>query len=117
MELTEILLLGINLIMADRFSTTLDILKVTMSVLVITIHFTLPCNDTTYHSMQLYVRTVICGIAVPTFSCISGFLFFRKFEGWKWDIYGLKVKRRISSLLIPYLCWNLLSLSSKRRRS
>lgn len=96
--------------MKDRFSTTLDILKVIMSVLVITIHFTLPCHDTTYHSMQLYVRTVICGVAVPTFFCISGFLFFRKIKEWDWIIYGQKIKRRINSLLIPYICWNLLSL-------
>ncbi|MBD5418820.1 MAG: acyltransferase [Bacteroides sp.] len=41
---------------------------------------------------------------VPLFFSISGYLFFRKFSMQQ---LGSKLKRRIKSLLIPYLIWNL----------
>lgn len=46
-------------------------------------------------------------IAVPLFFFISGFLFFYKTD-FTLHTYGQKLKRRVLSLLIPYLFWNTL---------
>ena len=43
--------------------------------------------------------------AVPTFFVISGYLFFYDFEQWNWTKWGNKLKRRIGTLLVPYLLW------------
>lgn len=55
--------------------------------------------------------------AVPLFFFISGFLFFHNINidyiGINWQtfkIYKEKIKKRIKSLLIPYLAWNLMVL-------
>lgn len=52
----------------------------------------------------------ICGkLSVPIFLIISGYLFFR--EGDKEftkELWISKLKRRISSLLVPYLLWNFI---------
>lgn len=42
---------------------------------------------------------------VPVFFAISGYLFFRNFQI---NMVGAKLRRRIKSLLIPYLIWNSL---------
>lgn len=45
---------------------------------------------------------------VPLFFFISGYLFFLKF-GDKFNVsdYGIQLKKRVRTLLIPYLFWNL----------
>ncbi|MCD8223253.1 MAG: acyltransferase [Clostridiales bacterium] len=44
-------------------------------------------------------------IAVPGFFMISGYLFFRNFS---WERLPEKWKRRVGSVLLPYLLWNLI---------
>ncbi len=49
--------------------------------------------------------------AVPLFFCISGFLFFRGSSATAlptWENYRTKWRRRVSTLLVPYLVWNVL---------
>jgi fucose 4-O-acetylase-like acetyltransferase len=47
----------------------------------------------------------VMGVSIPCFFMISGYLFFRFFT---FDQLTEKWKRRVQTLLIPYLCWNLL---------
>ena len=47
----------------------------------------------------------VMGVSIPCFFMISGYLFFRFFT---FDQLTGKWKRRVQTLLIPYLCWNLL---------
>lgn len=49
-------------------------------------------------------------LSVPIFFFISGYLFFYKVENLDKNVYLSKLKRRIKSLLIPYLVWNSLIL-------
>jgi len=49
----------------------------------------------------------IARIAVPLFFVISGYLFFISIE-WTGAVYFLKIKKRIKTLLIPFLFWNIL---------
>ena len=51
----------------------------------------------------------ICKICVPLFFFISGFLFFYR-TVWDSKMYFRKLKRRLHSLLIPYLFFNLFGI-------
>lgn len=60
--------------------------------------------------ISVAISHVCAYIAVPTFFLISGFLFFFNVkEKFSYQTYGSKLKRRIKSLLVPYLCWNLIA--------
>lgn len=58
--------------------------------------------------VQLFIGEGICRIAVPLFMLISGYLFYVSFDG-SWKSYGNKLKRRLFSLVIPYLFWSTLT--------
>lgn len=46
-------------------------------------------------------------LSVPIFFIISGYLFFHNIDALTTEIWIQKLKRRIKSLLIPYLIWNV----------
>ena len=61
-----------------------------------------------YHVIDLLGR-YIYSIAVPLFFFISGYLFFR--EGiLSFGLCKLKLKKRIRTLVIPYIAWNSIGL-------
>ena len=62
----------------------------------------------TLEVLKLLISQTLVKAAVPTFFAISGYLFFANVETWSRQIYWQKIKRRIKTLLIPYLLWNLL---------
>ena len=90
-----------------------------LSVMVVFIHATtifvnLPDNSLQYiygrnfsTFIQIFIGDGICRIAVPCFFVISGYLFYSTFSG-TWQEYTYKLKRRIYSLIIPYLIWSSL---------
>jgi surface polysaccharide O-acyltransferase-like enzyme len=51
----------------------------------------------------------ICQTAVPIFFLMSGYLFFAVIT-WSREVYFAKLKRRVRTLLIPFLFWNMLVL-------
>lgn len=53
---------------------------------------------------------IIFEICVPLFFFISGYLFFYKTAGFTAKIYFQKLKKRVRSLFIPYIFWNLIVL-------
>lgn len=57
---------------------------------------------------RLFWGEMIGRITVPLFFIISGYLFFQKFDG-SLEAYKSKLKKRCSSLIVPYLLWNLLA--------
>lgn len=61
-----------------------------------------------YDVIRVLVSGTISGIAVPSFFLISGYLFFQGLENWNWGIWRTKITRRIHTLMIPYLIWNVL---------
>lgn len=58
-----------------------------------------------YTYINFLISNVIARIAVPLFFFISGFLFFK--GSFNVESYKRKLERRCTSLLIPYLFWNL----------
>ncbi len=85
-----------------------------MSLLVVGIHL---CVDTFYkfdfsnpadvvaYNQIYFVRNVLALIAVPMFFIKSGILFFNNFTP---KDYFRKIKRRFSSVFIPFCVWNVL---------
>ena len=74
-----------------------------MSVLVILIH---SINNETRLERFFSIDSGIGQFAVPLFFIISGFLFFRNIKSI--DDARLKLRKRVYTLLIPYLIWNLI---------
>ncbi len=56
-----------------------------------------------------FVSQGIARVAVPVFFLMSGYLFFWGFV-WSKEGYLNKIKRRIKTLLIPFLFWNIATL-------
>lgn len=56
------------------------------------------------HSISFLVERIAC-LAVPGFFMCSGYLFYRNFT---WEKIPEKLKRRVFSLVIPFLVWNFL---------
>jgi len=59
--------------------------------------------------IQNFISNGLTRIAVPLFFIISGYLFVYKSDLTKTD-FEKKIKKRIQTLLIPYLFWTLLGL-------
>ena len=55
-----------------------------------------------------YICIEVGWITVPLFFLISGFLLFRNYDG-STSCYKKKMARRVYTLLIPYLVWNLIA--------
>lgn len=61
-----------------------------------------------YGNFSYLFSQVFARIAVPLFFFISGYLFFFKTDGFSGQTYVVKLKKRARTILVPYLCWNLL---------
>lgn len=88
-----------------------DIVAMILSFMVVMIH----SSYTAFYNTEKWVSTLldqyysdyISGFAVPTFFIISAIKFYRNYDYSK---TFSKWKSRVYSLLIPYLCWNFLSV-------
>ncbi len=103
----------------DILSKTIMFLRFPLIVAVVFIHTNLtdvmingtllvdegqfPIHDLFRH----VVTNELARIAVPLFFFISGFLFFYRSD-FSFAVYGMKLKKRIRTLLIPYLFWNII---------
>lgn len=96
---------GIDAIQSEMIS----FLRFPMMVLVVCIHADMfgrsGCSATASAVMDVF-SNVIARTAVPLFFLFSGFLFF-KGGMFSREMYKDKLKRRVKSLLLPYLAWNL----------
>ena len=61
-----------------------------------------------YEFLKLLVSQTLVKVAVPVFFIMSGYLFFTNVDKLDITTYKKKILRRIKTLLIPYLIWNLL---------
>lgn len=107
-------------------SSAINFLRFPLAILVVYIHIN-PQNSALFTPIQtinlyefnlnnLYsiiakLGTHFCSIAVPFFFFTSGYYFFFKTKNWSFTTYINKIKKRIKTLLIPYIVWNLLAFS------
>lgn len=61
-----------------------------------------------YEVLKIVVSQTLVKVAMPAFFVMSGYLFFANVEQFSKEIYSQKMRRRIKTLLIPYIIWNLL---------
>ena len=92
-----------------QYRNKITLMSFILAILVLIRH---ACNYTVYNisnSLFFYVQrffTMLTDIAVPTFFMLSGYLFFCNFN---YSNLLNKYKKRVVSILIPYLIWSFLS--------
>ncbi len=94
-----------------EFSKVIALLRFPMAFAIVMFHF-VPVTtqvDFPVYNFLHYVVWYICSghIVVPLFFIFSGYLFFNKPAPFNKGIYILKLKKRLHSLFIPYVFWNL----------
>ncbi|MDR1222617.1 MAG: acyltransferase [Tannerella sp.] len=107
---------------SDRLqSNTIDWLRFPLAIAVVFIHIN-PVVDMQgvdyfhFSGMDIYtvagalISRVLTYVAVPCFFMFSGFLFFYKVRGWNRNIYRNKIKRRLKTLVLPFLLWNVIAV-------
>lgn len=65
-----------------------------------------------YHLISEGISHNLSRIRNPLFFFFSGFFFFRKLEKWSAGFYRSQLKKRMRSLLLPYLLWNILMIAA-----
>ena len=66
-----------------------------------------------YNLFRISISHVLTHIAVPMFFFISGFLFFNKLQEWNRTVYFGKLRKRIKTLLVPFIIWNTIKILLK----
>lgn len=111
----------------DNVNTSLIVkwLRLPMALLVIFIHMTPHLNshftpisgidwqclspDNIYSIIGVFFNN-LCTVAVPFFFFTAGYYFFFNIEKFDTEIYKSKIKRRIKTLLVPYILWNIITI-------
>ena len=75
--------------------------NVLMTILIVALH------STNVGDIRLNPIRTICDMAVPTFFCISAFLYYQEWQP-TWQFYKKKIYSRLFSLLIPYIVYNII---------
>lgn len=95
-------------------SRVIEMLRLPLTALIVLLHVQIP-GLTSGAGWAYLLKTIlsdgICRIATPMFFIISGYLFFSNLEEWNTDVWLGKIKRRVHTLFIPYLFWNLLGIA------
>ena len=109
----------------DLQSKTIDWLRFPLIIMVVFIHnkdlgnIPDPINVWNIDSLstidcinliKIAFSLVIPRIAVPSFFLISGYLFFFHVSEWNKSVYKQKLRKRVYTLLIPYILWNMIQL-------
>lgn len=93
-------------------SRAMAMLRFPLACLIVLLHTGVECGP---ENVAYYVRTYFTSnvvvVAVPAFFFMSGYLFFMGHESqFAWTDYVRKMKRKVRTLLVPYLLWNLIAL-------
>ena len=102
-------------------SQAIEIVRFPLAVMVVCIHtyFIESLNlQGTEITMEGWVAPVVISlfsislshVAVPMFFVISGYLYFLNINNLGWDTYLSKTKKRLFTILVPYLSWNIIAL-------
>lgn len=111
----------------EHISETISFMRFPLVIAVLFMHFNLFVNPLSYQNVEYtsvgctWLSYVICTfsfvlpqIAVPLFFLISGYLFFirkdDKYMCFTREDYFRKLHKRVKTLLIPYLLWNIFTL-------
>lgn len=98
-------------------SRTIEALRPLMSIMVVGLHMR-PYYETAgglftdgiYEASVITIFRILFSLAVPTFFLFSGFLFFGRLQNWDTSVWTGKIRKRIRTILIPYMLWNLIAI-------
>ena len=103
-------------------SETISLLRFPLTVFVVFIHYNMGVRGFSLHGVTYgldapewfrwvtaFFSDVLPRTAVPLFYIISGYLFFRG-GSFDTDVYRRKLRTRASTLLVPYLLWNVIAV-------
>lgn len=91
-----------------RQSQAIDLLRFPMAAAVVVLHYSLTQMSNATGPLRIlciFFQEGVCRLAVPCFFFISGYLFFHHLQIWDRSVWLEKLKRRIHTLLIPYILW------------
>lgn len=102
-------------------SKAIDILRLPLAIMVVAIHtyfnesLNLRGTEISFTGEWAHNLIKLCSIyltdcAVPMFFAISGYLYFLKTPHLTMRLYVDKTKKKVVSLMIPYLLWNIISI-------
>lgn len=101
---------------SSSISTSISLFRFPLMVLVVYIHSRSELISTSLYrnvdypifDMISYLgSSVLASIAVPIYFLISGYLFYNK-KYFKTEDYVRNLRKRVNTLLIPYLLWNFI---------
>ena len=91
-------------------SQTITLSRFPLAVMVVFIHSVGDLNAP-YVQLRDFISHPLLSFVVPAFFIMSGYLFFLNIEDKPVSVwYKYKIKKRVKTLLIPYICWNLITL-------
>lgn len=93
----------------ENLSRRISVAGFVCACLVVSLHTHVECEPRTVACwLHQFMVASLGAVAVPTFFAISGFLLAGKMETSRW--WPREVRKRVASLLVPYLFWNLFYL-------
>lgn len=93
-------------------SQAIDLLRFPMAVAVVMLHYGMTVIEDATGALRvvcIIFEEGVFRLAVPWFFLVSGYLFFRNLQEWDWTIWIGKIKRRIRTLMIPYILWIIIA--------
>lgn len=95
--------------MNESVSKAITFLRFPLIFMVVVLHALFTTLDVNtffiYNFISTLMSNILARVAVPMFFAISGYLFFYKVVKFSLSVYGDKLRKRINSLLIPYVLW------------
>ncbi len=98
-------------------SRVIELLRFPLIVLVVFVHM-LPFEQRVlysnleasnfYNIITEMISHHLGRLPVPCFFLFSGYFFFYKITEWNTQVYISQLKKRIKTLIIPYICWNII---------
>ncbi|PRD56485.1 acyltransferase family protein [Sphingobacterium gobiense] len=100
-----------------RLSGVIESMRFPLIYLVVIAHmvsFETPRVTLSWDSQDIYtfvsemISHNLAKLSVRCYFLISGYYLFKRFVEWNNDVYAGQLKKKIRTLLIPYLLWNLI---------
>lgn len=95
------------------YAEVLNSIKAIATIFVVYIHFNVFTDTGRHFFNEIFIafRHTAAVLGVPSFFFVSGFLFFVSIKKGEFlPSFKIKIKKRLKSLLIPYLFWNLFGI-------
>lgn len=95
----------------SKESNVLNLMRFPLATLIVLLHTGITCGPENFtYYLANYINAPIVQLAVPTFFFISGYLFFTGENRFTPNIYINRLKKKITTLIIPYVIWNLIAI-------